>query len=163
MNIETNCCENMLLTCFASCLEMWNVIWEMRLRFGFCLKLFETIHFRDYAWSFHRQFFWLFNLIFDEWRMLILDYRVTYVCSRFVEQRMFIFDLLSDVYDETSLNLTRFFIKLIVSDSSNLINEKGNRYTYTLSLYTYILFFIHVHSTFYIRTLYFLYTYILVY
>jgi hypothetical protein len=26
INIETNCCENMLITCFASCLKMWNVI-----------------------------------------------------------------------------------------------------------------------------------------
>jgi hypothetical protein len=52
--------------------------------------------------------------------MLILDYRVTYVCSRFVERRMFILDLSSDVYDETSLKLTRHFIKFIMSDSSNL-------------------------------------------
>ncbi len=57
VNIETNCCESMLMTCFASCLETWNVIWEMRFKFVFCLKLFKTIHFRDHAWSFHRQFF----------------------------------------------------------------------------------------------------------
>ncbi len=65
-------------------------------------------------------FFWSFNFIFDEWRMFILDYWTTYVCFRFVERRMFILDLSSDVYDKTSLNLTRHFIKLIVSDSSNL-------------------------------------------
>ncbi len=33
VNIETNCCENMLITCFAFCLEVWNVIWEMQFRF----------------------------------------------------------------------------------------------------------------------------------
>ncbi len=83
-------------------------------------RLFETIHSRDHAWSFHRQFFWSSNLTFDEWRMLILDYRVMYVYSRSVERRMFILDLSSDVYDETSLNLTRHLIKFVVSDSLNL-------------------------------------------
>jgi hypothetical protein len=120
MNIETNCCENMLITCFTSCLEVWNVIWEMRFKFVFCLRLFKTIRSRDHAWSFHRQFFWSFNRTFDEWRILIFDYRVTNACFRFVERRMFILDLSSDVYDETSLNLTKRFIKFIVSDSSNL-------------------------------------------
>ncbi len=120
MNIKTNCCENMSITCFASCLEMWDVIWEMRFKFIFCLKLFETIHFRDHAWSFHRKFCWSSSLIFDEWRILILDYRMTYICFRFIERRMFILDLSNDVYNETLLNLTRHFIKLIVSDSSNL-------------------------------------------
>jgi hypothetical protein len=99
---------------------MWDVIWEMRFKFVFCLRLSETIRSRDHAWSFHRQFCWSFNFTFDEWRMLILDYRVTYACSRFVERRMSVLDLSSDVYDETSLNLTKHFIKLIVSNSSNL-------------------------------------------
>jgi hypothetical protein len=31
--IETSCCESMLITCFTSCFEMWDVIWEMRFRF----------------------------------------------------------------------------------------------------------------------------------
>jgi hypothetical protein len=114
----TKCCENMLITCFALCLETWDVIWEMRFRFVLCLKLFEMIRSRDHAWSSHRLFFWSSNLVFDEWRMLILDYRVTYVCSRFVERRMFILDLSNDVYDETSL--MRHLIKLEKSDSSNL-------------------------------------------
>ncbi len=43
------------------------------------------------------RFFWLFSLIFDEWRMLILD----------IEWRMSVLDLSSDVYDEMSLNLTK--------------------------------------------------------
>jgi hypothetical protein len=33
---------------------------------------------------------------------------------------MFIFYLSSDVYDETLLNFTRYFIKFIVNDSLNL-------------------------------------------
>jgi hypothetical protein len=61
----------MLITSFASCLETWNVIWEMRFRFILCLKLFKTIRSRDHAWSSHRQFFifffWSSSLAFDEW------------------------------------------------------------------------------------------------
>jgi hypothetical protein len=55
--------------------------------------------------------------------MFILDYQKTYVCSRFIERRIFVFDWSSDVYDETSLNLTKHFIKFDESDSSNLTNE----------------------------------------
>jgi hypothetical protein len=120
MNIKTNCCENMLITCFASCFEMWNVIWKMRFRFVFCLKLFETIRFRDHAWSSHRQFYWSFNFAF--WRMthahsrlssdvcLFSICRATYVCSRLVERRLW----------WNVINLTKHFIKFIVSDSLNL-------------------------------------------
>jgi hypothetical protein len=70
-------------------------------------------------------FFWSFSLTFSEWRMLILDYWVTYVCSRSVERRMFVLDFSSEVYDETSsltkhLIKVRRLIKLDESDSSNL-------------------------------------------
>jgi hypothetical protein len=109
-------------------------------------KLFETIHSRDHAWSSHRQFFWSLSLILDEWRMLILDYRVTYVYSRFVERRLW-----WDVTDETSQQIwrerlikldewkrhlikwrkrfikldewKRHFIKFDESDSSNLMTS----------------------------------------
>jgi hypothetical protein len=101
----------MLITCFASCLEMWDVIWEMRFKFVFCLRLFETIRSRDHAWSSHHQFCWSSSLIF-----LTSD-----ACSfSIIEWRMPVFGLSSGVYDETSLNLTKHLIKLIVSDSSNL-------------------------------------------
>jgi hypothetical protein len=89
MNIKIICCENILITCFAFYFEMWNVIWKMRFKFVFLQKLFEMSRFLDHAWSFHRQFF--FNCLisfFDEWRMLILDYRMTYVYSRFVERHL---------------------------------------------------------------------------
>jgi hypothetical protein len=117
------CCENMSITCFVSCLEMWNVIWKMRFKFVFCkdyLRWFILVIMLDHLIV---NFFWSSSLTFDEWRMLILDYRVTYVCSRFVEWRMFVFDFSSDVYDKTSLNLTKHLIKLIVSDSSSLRSE----------------------------------------
>jgi hypothetical protein len=104
----------MLITCFASCLEMWDLIWEMRFRFVLCLRLFETIRSRDHAWSSHRQFCWSFNLIF-----LTNDACLFSI----IEWRIFVLDLSSDVYDETSLNLTKHLIKLIVSDSSNLMSE----------------------------------------
>jgi hypothetical protein len=95
----------------------------------FFAKIVWMIHSRDYAWLFHRQFFfWSFSLIFSEWRMLILDYQVTYVCSRFVERDMLVLDFSSDVYHET-LSLTKHFIKIRrlikfdESDSSNLTRK----------------------------------------
>ncbi len=121
MSTDANCCESILITCFASCLEMWDVIWEMRFRFVSCLKLFKTIRSRDHAWSSHRQFFWSSSLTFDEWRMLILDYRVTYVCSRLVERRLW-WDVIK--LDETShQSRCERLIKLDESDSSNLMSE----------------------------------------
>ncbi len=55
--------------------------------------------------------------------MFILDYRITYIYFRFVKRRIFILDLLNNVYDETTLNLTKHFIKFIVNDSLNLMND----------------------------------------
>ncbi len=78
VNTETNCCESMLITCFASCLEMWDVIWEMRFRFVFCW---------DCLWRFVLVIM-LDHFIVILWRMFILDCRVTYICSRFVERRL---------------------------------------------------------------------------
>jgi hypothetical protein len=68
MSIETVCCENISITCFAFCLEMWNVIWEMRFRFVFCrncLKWFVLVIMLDHLIV--NIFFWSFNFIF--WRM----------------------------------------------------------------------------------------------
>jgi hypothetical protein len=63
-------------------------------------------------------FFWLFSLAFDEWRMLILDYRVTYVCSRLVERRLW-WDVIK--LDEKSHQThCERLIKLDESDSSRL-------------------------------------------
>jgi hypothetical protein len=67
INTEIVCCENMSITCFASCLEMWDVIWEMRFRFVFCkdcLKWFILVIMLDHLIV---SSFWSSNLIF--WRM----------------------------------------------------------------------------------------------
>jgi hypothetical protein len=59
--------------------------------------------------------------LFDEWCMLILDYRVTYVCSRLVERRLW-WDVIK--LDETSHQThCERLIKLDESDSSNLMSE----------------------------------------
>jgi hypothetical protein len=113
-------CENMLITCLFSVskCEMW---FEKCDSDFFFAKIVWAIHSRDHAWSFHRQFFWSFNLIFSEWRMFILDYRVTYVYSRFVERRLW--------WDVIKLDKTfhqshcERLIEFDESDSSNLINE----------------------------------------
>jgi hypothetical protein len=92
----------------------------------FLQKLFEMIRFRDHTWSFHRQFFFDHLIsFFDEWRMLILDYRVTYVCFRFVEQRLWWNVKLDETFYQTWNETThqtwrKRFIKLDESDSSNL-------------------------------------------
>jgi hypothetical protein len=110
MNIETNCCENMLITCFASCLEMWYIIWEMRFRFVSCWNC---------LWWF------VFVIMLDHFIVSFFDCLASFLTNdaclfSIIEWRMLVFDSSSDVYDETSLNLTRHFIKFIVSDSSNL-------------------------------------------
>jgi hypothetical protein len=59
--------------------------------------------------------------LFDEWRMLILDYRVTYVCFRLVERRLW-WDVIK--LDEASHQThCERLIKLDESDSSNLMSE----------------------------------------
>jgi hypothetical protein len=113
----------MSITCFASCLEMWDVIWEMRFRFVFCrncLRWFVLVIMFDH---FIVSFFWSSNFTF--WRVthahsrlssdvcLFSICRATYVCSRIVERRLW-----WDV-----IKLDEHFIKLIVSDSSNLMSE----------------------------------------
>jgi hypothetical protein len=110
MNVETNCCENILITCFTSCLEMWDVIWKMRFKFIFCW---------NYFWRF------VFVIMLDHFIVNFSDYLISFLTNDaclflIIEWRMLILDLSSDVYDEMSLNLTRHFIKFIVSDSSNL-------------------------------------------
>ncbi len=110
-----------------------NVKCDLRnvIRFVFCLKLFETIRFRDHVWSFHRQFYWSFNLAF--WRIthahswlsndvyLFSICRATYVYSRFVERRLW-WDVIK--FDETSHQThCERLIKLDESDSSNLMSE----------------------------------------
>ncbi len=105
-------------------------------------KLFETIHSRDHAWSSHRQFFWSSSLTLDEWRMLILDYRVTYVCFRSVERRLWCDVRLDEAshqtwrerfikLDEASHQTWRErLIKLDESDSLNLTKETSSHQTW---------------------------------
>jgi hypothetical protein len=133
-SVNDYCCDeyesvNFVWWDFACCNEYWdellrkyvdnvfcivsrNVRCDLRNAIQICLllKLSVTIRSRDHAWSFHRQFFWLFNLVLTNEACL----------SSIIEWRMLVLDSSSDVYDETSLNLTRHLIKLIVSDSSNL-------------------------------------------
>jgi hypothetical protein len=80
----------------------------------------------SFSWScliISSSIFWSSNLTFDEWRMLILDYWVTYVCSWFVERRLW-----WDVkLDETSHQTWRKrLIKLDESDSLNLTKETSS-------------------------------------
>jgi hypothetical protein len=112
------------------CVLLRNVKCDLKNAIQICFlqKLFEMIHFRDHAWSFHRQFFFD-RLIssFDEWRMLILDYRVTYVCSRSVEWR-FWWDVKLDeashqTWNEATHQTWKRLIKLDESDSSNLTRK----------------------------------------
>ncbi len=97
-----------------------DVIWEMRFRFVLCrnyLKWFIFVIILDHLIV---NFFDSSSLIFDEWRMLILDYRVTYVCSRSVERRLW----WNVKLDETFHSIwEKRFIKFDENDSSNLMSE----------------------------------------
>jgi hypothetical protein len=97
------------------CVVSRNVRCDLRNAIQICslLKWSVTIRSRDHAWSSHRHF--------DEWRMSILDYRVTYICSRFVKRRLW-WDVIK--LDETfHQTLCERLIKLDESDSSNLMSE----------------------------------------
>jgi hypothetical protein len=99
----------MLITCFAFCLEVWNVIWKMRFRFALCkncLRRFILVIMLDHL---------IVNFSDRLISLLTND-----ACSfSIIEWRMFVLDLSSDVYDETS-SLTKHLIKLDENDSSNL-------------------------------------------
>jgi hypothetical protein len=73
------------------------------------------------------RFFWSFSLIFDEWRMLILDYRVTYVCSRSVERRLWWNVRLNEAFHQI---WRRRLIKLDENDLSNLTKETSSHQTW---------------------------------
>jgi hypothetical protein len=86
MNVKTNCLREYVDNVFAFCLEMWDVIWEMRFRFVSCRNCLSD----SFSWSCliisSSDFSDRLVSLFSEWRMLILDYRVTHVCFRFVER-----------------------------------------------------------------------------
>jgi hypothetical protein len=76
---------------------MWDVIWEMRFRFVSCRDclndsflwsclIISSSVFSDRLASFLADDACLFSII--KWRMSVLDYQVTYVCSRSVERRL---------------------------------------------------------------------------
>jgi hypothetical protein len=73
-------------------------------------------------------FFWSFNLILDEWRMLILDYRVMYIYSRFVERRLWWNVRLNETFHQI---WRKRLIKLDENDSSNLIKKTSSHQTLT--------------------------------
>jgi hypothetical protein len=119
------------------CVLSRNVRCDLRNAIQICFlqKLFEMIRSRDHAWSFHRQFFSdCLISFFDEWRMLILDYRVTYICSRFVERRLWWDVKLDETFHQTWSEATHQtwerFIKLDESDSSNLTRKTSFHQTW---------------------------------
>jgi hypothetical protein len=109
VSIKTSCCESMLITCFAFCLEVWNVIWEMRFKFVLCrncLKRFILVIMLDH-----------FIVNFSDRLVSLLT---NDACSfSIIEWHMPVLDLSSGVYDATS-DLTKHLIKLDESGSSNL-------------------------------------------
>jgi hypothetical protein len=108
----------MLVTCFASCLEMWDVIWEMRFRFVLCRDCLSD----SFSWS----GLIISSSVFSDRLVSLL---VNDACSfLIIKWRMPVLDLSSDVYDETSrlteyLIKVRRLIKLDGSDSSNLTKK----------------------------------------
>jgi hypothetical protein len=88
MNAEISCLREYIDNLFAFCLEMWDVIWKMRFRFVFCKNCLSD----SFSWSCliisSSVIFDRLVSLFSEWRMLILDYRVTHVCSRSVERHL---------------------------------------------------------------------------
>jgi hypothetical protein len=135
-------CENILITCFASCLEMWNVIWKMRFKFVLCRNCLKWFIFVIMLDHYMINFFDSSSFIFDEWRMLILDYRVTYVCSRFVERRLWwdvkFNEAFHQIWRKRFIKLDEIFhqiwrkrfITLDESDSSNLMKKTSFHQTW---------------------------------
>jgi hypothetical protein len=103
---------------FISKCEMWFEKCDSNLFFA------EIVWNDSFSWSCliisSSIFFDSSSLIFNEWRMLILDYRVTYVCSRFVERRLWWNVKLDEAFHQI---WKERFIKLDENDSSNLMSE----------------------------------------
>jgi hypothetical protein len=136
----------MSITCFASCLEVWNVIWKMRFRFVLCKIVWDD----SFSWSCliisSSDFFWSFNLIF--WRMthahsrLSTDVYLFSICrATFMMKRQVWRSISSNLKWNDSSNLTkathqtwrkeRHFIK---SDESLISSnfEKEEQFLYFL-------------------------------
>ncbi len=152
MNIDKmTCCENMLITCFAFYLDVRcdlrnaiqifscrSFLWQFVLdhvkcdsrntiQVFFLQKLFVTIRFRDFAWLFHRQCFWLSSLDSTSDACSFLTRQVTYVCSRCIERRMCLW--WNDSDDRISSNWERFIIwKRFKNDSDNRILSNCERF-----------------------------------
>jgi hypothetical protein len=100
----------MLITLFvAFCLEMWDVIEKCDFKFSFC----KSISVNSFSWS------CLIISSSDFFDRLVSSLANDACSFLIIEWRMFVLDLSSDVYDETS-DLTKHFIKFDENDSSNL-------------------------------------------
>jgi hypothetical protein len=108
----------MLVTCFASCLEMWDVIWEIRFRFVSCRDCLSD----SFSWS----CLIISSSVFSD-RLVLLLANDACLFS-IIKWRMPVLDLSSGVYDE-ALSLMRHLIKvrrlikLDESGSSNLTKK----------------------------------------
>jgi hypothetical protein len=124
---NTICCENVSnLIC---CVLSRNVKCDREMRFQIFLLQRYFCEFVFVIMLDHLivRFFWSSNFIFDEWRMLILDYRVTYVCSQSVERRLWWDVRLDEAFHQT---WRKRLIKLDESDSSNLTKETSSFQTW---------------------------------
>ncbi len=109
--------------CVLSRCEMWSEKCDSDF---FVQEFFVTIRFRDLAWSFHHQCFWLSSLDSASNACSFSTRRVTCTCSRLVERRMcFWWD---DLDDRISSNWERFIIwKRLRNDSNNRISSNCER------------------------------------
>jgi hypothetical protein len=85
---NTICCENVnnLICCVLS--RNVKCDREMRFQIFFWQKYFCEFVLVIMLDHLIVRFFWSSSLIFDEWRMLILDHQMTYVYSRSIERRL---------------------------------------------------------------------------
>jgi hypothetical protein len=113
----------MLITCFASCFEIWNMIEKYDFRFFFLQRLFLWIRSRDHAWSFHCLCFDCSTRIFSKWWTRSNS---IFESDKNLTKRLIKLD------ENDSLNLTkatyqilyeRFFIIWLNDFSSNLTND----------------------------------------
>jgi hypothetical protein len=88
----------MLITCFAFCFEMWDMIEECDFRFFFLQRVSLWIRSRDHVWSSHRLCFDCSTRVFSRWRTRLNSF----------------------FFFRNDKNLTRRLIRLDESDSSNL-------------------------------------------
>jgi hypothetical protein len=150
----------MLIICFASCFEMWNVIEKCDFSFLLLQRVFLWICFRDHVWSFHRLCFDCSTRVFSRWkkldkathqtrrkRFIKFDENDSSNLIRAIFHQIWLDDFLSNLTDDISSNVINCISSNLINDiSSDLMSDISSNFEKKRQfLYFLISDFMHRH------------------